>query len=92
MGSLQILYTNDASTQLYSPKATISDADAAKAITWLGAYYGPTTANKTSAGYFNAWANDIFGTLKTNVVNSLQTSAAQTAVSTVIPIVVTPNQ
>ena len=91
-GSLTIVYKNDAGATIFSPSATISNADAAKFITWCQVQYAGQPLSVTPLGCFNAWANDVFGTMKESVISSLRSSAASAASTAATPIVVTPAQ
>src|SRR6202035_1163771 len=87
-GSVQIIYKNDAGTTLFSPSATISNADATKFLVWCQATYASNPLSVTQGGCFNVWANDWFVQMKNSVNKSLQDAAAASAIST--PIIVSP--
>lgn len=91
-GSITITYKNDAGGTLYTPNATISNADAAKFVTWCQKNYAGNPLSVTAQGCFNVWANDWFNQMKASVNGDLGDTAAAAAKSGITPIVVTPAQ
>lgn len=89
-GSITITYTNDAGTVLYSPTASISNADANKFVAWCEAHYAGTPNAATAQGCFNTWADDWFNQTKASINESLL--AAAQAAATASSIALNPAQ
>lgn len=91
-GSLVIVYTNDAGTAIYSPKASLTNVAAAQWVTWCQTHYANVAAANTPQGCFNTWADDVFNQMVQNVQSSNASLAAAAASASATGPTITPAQ
>lgn len=91
-GSLVIVYTNDAGTAIYSPKASLTNAASAQWVTWCQTHYANVAAANTPQGCFNTWADDVFNQMVQNVLSTNAASLAATAAASATGPTITPAQ
>lgn len=91
-GTLTLNYTGTSNGISWTATASIDDTDATTYINWAKSHYASAAACATNQGCFNTWADDVFNTLRTNVLQWLQATAVATATSSTTGITVTPAQ
>lgn len=91
--SITIIYTNAAGTIVASPSASVTPAAFTAFTTYCPLHYsGTPSAQGSTLGCFNTWANDVYITLLNNMQQAAQSAAAATATAAVVPPAIVPAQ
>jgi hypothetical protein len=90
-GTLTFSYANTAGSTVYSATAAVTDADAGTFVSWCQAHFtnpGPPVVVPTAQQCFYDYADWVFARLRNDVLQAAQA----VAVTTTVPITVTPAQ